>query len=112
MLYIRYKDQDYGMLPIDYETFPESIKNAVTNDRLNLQFIERFFAQGYRFNYQTAGFIHESQRKIPTTLGLPLVLSGKIPTIASINGQLKVQMTPTDTNRIHGGKIQLHIRPS
>jgi hypothetical protein len=112
MLYIRYKDQDYGMLPIDYETFPESIKNAVTNDRLNLQFIERFFAQGYRFNYQTAGFIHESQRKIPTTLGLPLVLSGKIPTIASINGQLKVQMTPTDTNRIHGGKIQLHVRPS
>jgi hypothetical protein len=109
MLYMRFRDQDYAMLPLDVETMPETVKQLFQNDRFDVQQIERFLTQGYHMNLHIAAFVHESTRKIPTTLGMPLVLTKKMPTIASITGQIKATMQPT--NSINRVNLQLNIRP-
>jgi hypothetical protein len=48
------------------------------------------------FDAQTATFLFESSRKIPTTIGLPLQLSLKMPTVFQVSGIVKVDVDETD----------------
>jgi hypothetical protein len=110
MLYMRFRDQDYAMLPLDAETMPETIRQLFQEERFNIEQIQRFLAQGYHMNFHMGSFGYETSRKIPTSLGLPIEIKGKMPTIASITGQVKLQMEPKD--QIKRVKLHLTIRPT
>ncbi len=108
MLYMRFRDQDYAMLPLDMETMPETIRQMFENKRFNVQHIERFLAQGYHMNFHMGAFAYETSRKIPTSLGLPIEIKGSMPTVASVTGQVKLQME----EQMKRVKIHLNIRPT
>jgi hypothetical protein len=110
MLYMRVRDQDYAVLPFDAETLPESVRTMFENKRFNVQQIERFLSQGYQMNFHVAGFVHETSRKIPTSLGVPIEIQGRMPTIASITGQVKLQLEPKD--QIKRVKVVINVRPT
>ena len=110
MLYMRYRDQDYAFLPLDAETMPESIRQLFQNKRFNVQSIERFLAQGYQMNFHMGSFAFETSRKIATSLGLPIEIKASMPTVASVTGQVKLQMEPKD--QIKRVKLHLNIRPT
>lgn len=103
LLYMRFKDQDYAILPLDSETMPESVSELVREGKFDIRSIERFLSQGVHMDLHTAAFVGELQRKIPTSLGVPLVLTRKTPTIASIKGHIKVQASD------NGKKIKLQV---
>ncbi|EPB71152.1 hypothetical protein ANCCEY_09758 [Ancylostoma ceylanicum] len=111
MLYIRYKDMDYAFLPIDIDTIPKFYKDMVHDGKLDLEEIEQLLATGTHFG-RTAGFyIHEYVRKIPTTLGLPLVLSSKMPTVGRMQGHIKIEMEPKDSQTFSGLRLRLALKP-
>ncbi|KHJ95199.1 hypothetical protein OESDEN_04858 [Oesophagostomum dentatum] len=111
MLYIRYKDMDYAFLPIDVDTIPKFFKEMVRDGKLELDEIERLLATGTHFS-RTAGFyIYEYVRKIPTTIGLPLVLSSKMPTVGTVHGQVKIEMEPRESRTFDGLRLRLVLKP-
>jgi len=110
MLYMRFRDMDYAVLPLDAETMPEAIRQLFESKRFNVQHIERFLAQGYHMNFHMGSFVYETSRKIATSLGLPIEIKGSMPSIASITGQVKLQMEPKD--QIKRVKLHLNIRPT
>ncbi|KAK6749710.1 hypothetical protein RB195_001987 [Necator americanus] len=111
MLYIRYKDMDYAFLPIDVDTIPQFFKNMVRDGKLELDEIERLLATGTHFS-KTAGFyIYEYERKIPTTLGLPLKLTSKMPTVGTLQGHVKMEMEPRQSKTFDGLRLRLVLNP-
>jgi hypothetical protein len=72
MAYIRYKDMDYALLPLSEKTMPESLKQLVSDGKLDISAVERFLAQGHQFQSHTGNFVYETMKKIPTTIGIPL----------------------------------------
>ncbi|KIH69020.1 von Willebrand factor type D domain protein [Ancylostoma duodenale] len=111
MLYIRYKDVDYAFLPIDVDTIPKFYKDMVHDGKLDLEEIERLLATGTHFG-RTAGFyIYEYISKIPTTLGLPLVLSSKMPTVGVMQGHIKIEMEPKESRTFNGLRLRLVLKP-
>ena len=92
MLYIRYKDMDYAVLPLDEQNIPGLFKDVVKGGKINLAEIERVLSKGYRFSTEVASFLYETTRIIPTTLGLPLEITGKLPTVFAINGQIQAEL--------------------
>lgn len=95
MLYLRYKNLDYAVLPID-----ETIVKTMTSDRNPLNFLMDL-ARGIRFDTSVASYIYEYTRTVPTTFGLPLRVSQKMPTIATISGQVKAEVTTKLAWHIH-----------
>uniref|UniRef100_A0A7I4YJB2 Lipid transport protein and Vitellinogen and von Willebrand factor domain containing protein n=2 Tax=Haemonchus contortus TaxID=6289 RepID=A0A7I4YJB2_HAECO len=111
MIYFRYKDMDYALLPFDVDTIPKVIKNMFQDGKIDLDEVERFIATGTQFT-KTAGFyIYEFQRRIPTTLGLPLVISSKMPTVATVQGHIKVEMEPRENRMFEGLRLRLFLKP-
>lgn len=108
MLYMRFFDQEYGVLPMSVDTMPESIKSLFTTGRLNIKMIREMLETGSNFNYHTGAFIRELSRKIPTPVGMPIVFNMKVPTILSVkNGEIKANIkSKTDF------KVTLKAQPS
>ncbi|KAK5984301.1 Lipid transport protein and Vitellinogen and von Willebrand factor domain containing protein [Trichostrongylus colubriformis] len=111
MIYFRYKDMDYAFLPFDEDTIPKFIKNMFRDGKVELDEIERFLATGTQFT-RTGGFhIYEYVRKIPTTFGLPLKLMSKMPTVGTVQGHIKVEMKPRETEEFEGLRVRLLVKP-
>lgn len=110
MLYMRFRDQDYAFLPLDAETMPETVRQLFENKRFNVEYIERFLAQGYHMNFYMAASAYETSRKIPTSLGIPIEVKGRMPSVMSLTGQVKLQLEPKE--QIKRVKVVLNIRPT
>ncbi|VDM65885.1 unnamed protein product [Strongylus vulgaris] len=111
MLYIRYKDMDYAFLPIDVDTIPTFFKEMIRDGKLELDEIERLLATGTHFSKTGGLFFYEYVRKIPTTLGLPLVLTSKMPTVGTVHGQIKIEMEPRESRTFDGLRLHLILKP-
>ncbi|CAI4220679.1 unnamed protein product, partial [Auanema sp. JU1783] len=111
LLYFRYKDMDYAFLPIDMDTLPELLKKIAHEGRIELGDIERVLAQGTHFTLTGAVFVHETIRKIPTALGMPVVLGSKMPTLASVQGHIKIDFEPKSADRFNGLRLRLVAQP-
>ncbi|VDK51637.1 unnamed protein product, partial [Cylicostephanus goldi] len=111
MLYIRYKDMDYAFLPIDVDTIPKFYKEMIRDGKLELDEIERLLATGTHFSRTGAFYFYEYVRKIPTTLGMPLVLTSKMPTVGTIHGQIKIEMEPKESRTFDGLRLHLILKP-
>lgn len=108
-LYLRFKDQDFGIIPFNLKTMTETFNDFISEGRINVQEIERFLESGYNFHLYKAAILHEMSFKIPTTLGMPLVLSIKVPTVMQLTGQVKAQIK----NKWQKVKIELiNTKPS
>lgn len=110
MPYLKFKDQDLGFLPISPESIPESVREIIRNDRLNLDSIERVLEQGIQMNFYQAFMLHEQSRKIPTTLGLPVRLSVKLPVVMRLSGQIKGKFEPK--NKLRLARLEFNVKPS
>jgi HEAT repeat protein len=102
MAYIRYKDMDYALLPLSEKTMPESMKQLVNDGKLDISAVERFLAQPHQFQSHTGNFVYESMKKIPTTIGIPLQISNKMPLVTSIKTQASAEVQPRDGQSIRG----------
>uniref|UniRef100_A0A8R1IA66 Vitellogenin n=1 Tax=Caenorhabditis japonica TaxID=281687 RepID=A0A8R1IA66_CAEJA len=96
MLYLRYKDMDYAVLPIDTQLIEQIIEKFITNGKIEFSEIRRLLNQEHEFETHHAAFFYEAIRKFPTTLGLPLIVTGKIPTVFSVEGQFSLEFEGTE----------------
>ncbi|VDL71114.1 unnamed protein product [Nippostrongylus brasiliensis] len=111
MIYFRYMDMDYAFLPIDVDTIPKYIKDMFHDGKIDLDEIERFLATGTHFTKTGGFFVYEYVRKIPTTLGLPIVFTSKMPTVATVQGHIKVEMEPKESRVFDGLRLRLLVKP-
>ncbi|KAJ1370298.1 hypothetical protein KIN20_031989 [Parelaphostrongylus tenuis] len=111
MLYVRYMDNDYVFLPIDEDTIPKIFKDIIRDGKIQLGEIERILATGYQFQTSGGFFVYEFLKKIPTSLGLPLVLTYKMPTVATVQGHIKIDMEPKESVEFDGLRVRLLLKP-
>ncbi|KAF8354771.1 hypothetical protein PRIPAC_96394 [Pristionchus pacificus] len=112
LVYIRFRDMDYALLPIDEQVIPEMIKTVVRNGRIELGEIESILAKGYRFNTVLSSFVYERTRSIATSIGSPLIFSSKMPTIFKIDGSVKVELEPRNGKSFDGLRVSVQARPT
>lgn len=95
-VYMKFMDQEFGFLPLSREIIPEEVIEFLSKDELSISQLvkraERFLNDvSLPFDVTTATLLHEMSRKIPTTIGLPLQFSVKVPTVFQANGRIKVE---------------------
>jgi HEAT repeat protein len=108
MAYIRYKDMDYALLPLSEKTMPESLKQLVSDGKLDISAVERFLAQGHQFQSHTGNFVYETMKKVPTTIGIPLQISNKMPLVTSIKTQVSAEVEPRNGQSIRGLRARVN----
>nr|CAA39669.1 vitellogenin [Caenorhabditis elegans] len=106
MVYLRYKDMDYAFLPIDRQLVENLIEKFTSNGKVQFSEIRRLLNQELEFETHHAAYFYEAIRKFPTTLGLPLTISGKIPTVISAEGQFSLELEGTEL------RLTVEARPS
>jgi hypothetical protein len=90
--FLKYKDQEFGMLPFDLRSMAESLSDFIKDGRVDLRDIESFMESGYNFHFYKAIMLHEMNYKIPTSIGMPLVFTLKVPSIQQLTGQVKANI--------------------
>nr|Q94637.2 RecName: Full=Vitellogenin-6; Short=OTI-VIT-6; Contains: RecName: Full=VT3; Contains: RecName: Full=VT2; Flags: Precursor [Oscheius tipulae]AAB49749.2 vitellogenin [Oscheius tipulae] len=111
MIYLRYKDQDYAFLPIDIDTLPEMIRRVARDGQLDLSEIEKVLTQAARFTVAGSAFFHETVRKVPSALGMPQVMTSKMPTVAQMNGEVKFDLEPLNSDKFTGLRLRVKAEP-
>uniref|UniRef100_A0A8R1DNW8 Vitellogenin n=1 Tax=Caenorhabditis japonica TaxID=281687 RepID=A0A8R1DNW8_CAEJA len=106
IFYLRYKEMDNIVLPLDMETLDSLIEKYVKNGEIDIKSILSFFTNDSDFELHRALFVYEAVRRIPTTIGVPLTITGKIPTILSITGKMSFEIQK------FGARAILDIIPS
>ena len=106
LLYFRYKEMDYAVLPIDDQVLDEIVEKYIRNGRIEQSHLDRLFNRDHEFEMHHAAFFYEATRKMPTSIGLPLTISGKLPTVFSAEGKFQMEMLPL------GVRVQLKVQPS
>uniref|UniRef100_A0A7I4Z585 Vitellogenin domain-containing protein n=1 Tax=Haemonchus contortus TaxID=6289 RepID=A0A7I4Z585_HAECO len=106
MLYLRYKDMDYAVLPIDEKIVDELLEKFIREGQLGEREINRLFKRDSEFKLYSFAFLHETIRKIPTPLGVPLIVKYKLPTVLSAEGEFGLKIVP------HGLRLRLNTVPS
>lgn len=104
------KNQVVGFLPIMPQTIPESLRELIDEERINIQSMERVMREGVPMDMYQAFMLFDQSRKIPTSVGLPIRFSTKLPVIMRLSGQVKAQIEPTDS--IQKAKLTVDIKPS
>ena len=103
--YLRFKDQEVGFLPITPDYFDDMIRELVDNDVIDTENMKRTLEQGIQIDIYQGYMLHEQSRKIPTSLGLPLRTSVKLPLITRVNGRIEGKLEPKI-------KLSINLKPS
>ncbi|WKY16214.1 hypothetical protein Q1695_001139 [Nippostrongylus brasiliensis] len=106
MLYVRYKDVDYAVLPIDERMIDYLLEKFLRDGKLEHREIERILTRDPEFQLHSFMYLHEYHRKVPTTLGLPLIMNCKLPMVMSAEGDFTIEMIDT------GIRLRLNTMPS
>uniref|UniRef100_A0A0N4WR19 Vitellogenin domain-containing protein n=1 Tax=Haemonchus placei TaxID=6290 RepID=A0A0N4WR19_HAEPC len=106
MLYLRYKDMDYAVLPIDEKIVDELLGKFIREGKLEEREIDRLFKSDSEFKLYSFAFLHETIRKIPTPLGVPLIVKYKLPTVVYAEGEFTLEIVP------YGLRLRLNTVPS
>uniref|UniRef100_A0A1I7UPX0 VWFD domain-containing protein n=1 Tax=Caenorhabditis tropicalis TaxID=1561998 RepID=A0A1I7UPX0_9PELO len=86
---------------------PERIlQKYVRNGEFDIKSVLSFLNTDSEVELHRALFFYESVRRIPTTIGVPLTISGKMPTILSVQGKVSVELQKL------GARLTLDIVPS
>ena len=103
--YMKFKDQDISFMPITPNYSDDIIRELVDNDVIDTQNMKRTLERGIQIDIYQAYMLHEQSRKIPTSLGMPLRTSVKVPLITRLNGQVKGKLEPKI-------KLTVNLKPS
>jgi hypothetical protein len=98
-----FKGQSTTYIPITKEFIQQLIQDSGSNVRQ----IEQKLRQGLPIDYTTIVEVHDMQYKIPTTLGMPLIVTMKAPIAWNLKGTLKTSMESSKTV-----KIVAQLKPS
>lgn len=101
--YMKFKDQDIGFLPLKEEL----IRSFLAEHSFNLREVESKLRQGLPVNMNKAKMLHEMVYKIPTTFGMPLTVTTRVPVVMSIHGKLQ-----TVSNSLRNFKVIANLKPS
>jgi len=96
-LYMKFKNQEFGFIPFNVESISDSMQEMISSGVFPIREIERFLEQGHQIKLFKAFFLHEMTYKIPTTLGMPLVFSARIPVVTKLTGRVKVDISPDNS---------------
>jgi hypothetical protein len=100
---LKVKDQEIALLPFHKET----IRSLLGESSENIREWESKLRQGIPLNLHGATVLHEMMYKIPTTLGMPLLVNVRIPAVVKLSG--KIQATYDSLSKIN---IQANLKPS
>ncbi|UMM41132.1 hypothetical protein L5515_017526 [Caenorhabditis briggsae] len=100
VFYLRYKEMDYIVLPLDMETLDNLLEKYVRNGEFDIKSVLSFLNADSKFELHRAIYFYESIRRIPTTSGVSLTISGKMPTVLSFTGKVAVEMQKLGTRLI------------
>ncbi|CAI2357050.1 unnamed protein product [Caenorhabditis sp. 36 PRJEB53466] len=103
---LRYKEMDTIVLPIDMQTIDTLVEKYVKNGEFDIKTILSFLNVDSKFELHRALYFYEAVRRIPTTIGVPLTISGKVPTILSVNGKVSFELEKL------GARVILDVTPS
>ncbi|CAI5456312.1 unnamed protein product [Caenorhabditis angaria] len=82
MTYLRYKNIDSLVIPIREPTVRLFLKDLYSMGEYNAGYLT------HNLVFTQSAYFYETIRKVPTTLGLPLIVTGKLPTVATIESRL------------------------
>lgn len=105
LLYMKFKDQDFGFLPIK----EEMIRSWLNENNLNMREVESKLRSGVKVNFNKATILHEMSYKIPTTMGLPLSVTIKVPMVLSLHGNLKA--VSNSERSLKSFKVAAELKP-
>ncbi|CAJ0581764.1 unnamed protein product, partial [Mesorhabditis spiculigera] len=112
VVYIRYRNMDYALIPVEEEVITQWLKNAVSGDKLSLGELERVLAQGTDLKIKTASMLYEISRVIPTTFGMPVKINTKMPLVASVELRAKADLLPkSESRRLEGVEVTIKGEP-
>jgi hypothetical protein len=97
--YMKFKGQEVGFLPLSKQLINSLIE---TDRQTTFRSLMSKVRQGMQINFNKATLLHESEFKIPTSIGLPLVYRHKVPAVISIKGKIQLEST----------QLVLDIKPS
>lgn len=82
---------DYAVLPIDDQTLDRALEYVRDGeDKIDLEkLVERLLNGKAEFDFITAGFLFETTIRAPCTLGLPITLTSKMPTVFTSTGKVR-----------------------
>uniref|UniRef100_A0A1I7WJJ0 DUF1943 domain-containing protein n=1 Tax=Heterorhabditis bacteriophora TaxID=37862 RepID=A0A1I7WJJ0_HETBA len=106
MIYFRYKDMDYAVVPVDEKIVDDMFEKYIKNGKIEKSDIDRLLNRKPEFNFHQAAFFYETSRKIPTTLGIPVAITSKIPTVFSAQGHLSLEKISS------GFRVKVQAQPS
>jgi hypothetical protein len=97
LAFMKVSGMEYGFMPLSKNTLPEEIKELLMSSDITLNKLvkraERMLNDvSLPFSVHTGTFVYEMSRKIPTTIGFPLRVSLKMPTIMQASGTFKVEV--------------------
>jgi hypothetical protein len=104
--YWRYQQQEVG-----YSSLTESdIHSLLSTEPLSYAPLEQLLRTGVpqRVNWNHAVMLQDAVAKVPTLLGLPIILKHKTPVVMRVEGTLKGEVT----NGYNGAKIEAQLTPS
>ncbi|VDK56203.1 unnamed protein product [Anisakis simplex] len=104
MAYLRWDNLDFAFLPIDAETLPEALQ-VLRDGKIDVSRLERYLVEGCQFNDHSVMMSSRMMRRVPTTIGLPLVITHRMPTIIGLEGNAKGELIPQRSDRLIGAKI-------
>ncbi|GMT35089.1 hypothetical protein PFISCL1PPCAC_26386 [Pristionchus fissidentatus] len=110
-VYIRYRDMDYALLPLDDQVFIDMFKTVLKDGEVNLEEIKSFFAMGLRFNTALSSFVYERSLSIVHSMGSPLIFSSKLPTIVKFESEIKMEV-PKSHMLNEGAKFHFKALPT
>ncbi|KAE9553920.1 hypothetical protein FO519_002846 [Halicephalobus sp. NKZ332] len=105
MLYTRWQDMDTSFCLTDEDSIPQLFKSFMIEGRINVSPLEN---KDIPFHWNSASYGFEQQTKIPTTFGVPLVMTVRMPTIAMLDAQMSVSFADKEEeNRVRAVSAQL-----
>jgi len=92
-----FKGQVTSFFPITKELIQQLMQEA----GLNMRQLEQKLRQGFPVDYTTITDLHDTQYKIPTSMGLPLSVHIKMPVAWSLKGKLQASVESRKSYKIH-----------
>ncbi|GMR61934.1 hypothetical protein PMAYCL1PPCAC_32129 [Pristionchus mayeri] len=92
VVYMRVRDMDYVFLPLEEKILVDAFKMLLKTGASDLASIKKVLSRGYSVSGLIGSFVYEKTRVIPTTIGMPLDITWKMPTIVSVEGEVKASV--------------------
>lgn len=108
ILALKIKNQDVAFLPIKQETIQSMLRFGHPSGT-GLQ-IEEQLRRGININFNKATMLEEIFHKIPTTIGIPVMVHIKVPVVMNVHGAIK--LTPSNGENLGAFQLKAALKPS